>query len=172
MGMADAAKRAWTLVEALFVLVFLAITAVGSSLTIYWMFFDVAVPMRVLRAPNGAVLDRPVEARVHRGGTLKVERFYCIDRVMVGEVNRRIVDTVVYPYPRADAFTEVGCFRPRVHSVDIPSLLPNGRYTYRTSVTYRINPLRTEIVDLPEIPFEVVDEPVLRPPAAPAAKRR
>ena len=151
---------------------FLVFTAIGSGLTVYWLFFDNQAPMRVLRAPNGAVLDRAVEARVVRGGTLKVERFYCIDRVMVGEINRRIVDTVAYPYPRADAFTEVGCFRPRIHTVDIPSLLPNGRYTYKVNVTYRINPLRTEIVELPEIAFEVVDEPTSRVQHPAASKRR
>lgn len=168
MTLASALKRAWIVIEGAFVVTFLVLSVGGGALLAYWTFYDTAVPLRVLRGANGEVLDRALTPQVERGGQLKVLRHYCIDRVRIGQVNRTIIDTVVYAYPRADALTEVGCYQGQVHTVDIPSLLPDGKYSYKVTATYAINPVHTAIVELPEIVFEVVSDPK----GTPTVKRR
>lgn len=153
----------WLLLERGMLLIALVVSILGATSTFYWVFIDTAAPLRVVRSPTGAVLDRVINATVIAGGTLHIERNYCVDRQTVGKINRRIIDTVVFAYPSAESFTEVGCYERRVHTVDIPPLLPNGRYIYKVTATYDVNPLRTIVVELPEVAFEIVDPPLSTP---------
>lgn len=142
--------------------VLIAITAAGLwgllAVFAFWGYIDTKPPLKILPQTEESA-DHAVNPKVVRGGLLMISRNYCIATGRPGTINRQIIDTIVLTYPKADAPAELGCHEGRIHAVEVPMLIPNGSYVFSETVSYELNPITNREVKLPDITFEVVDEP-------------
>lgn len=127
---------------------FLLFAVPVSVIAIYWTLQD-PVPLVVKQIE----IKAPIQAVA--GGSIMVPREYCTDGKYDGIVNRFISDTIVYRLTDTPITKSKGCFE-RDFVVSVPSILPPGHYVYNSRIIYRINPLKTKIVELPPIPFTVI----------------
>lgn len=132
------------------------------SLLGWWTLIDTKAPLTVIHQVGEAAADKAVSPKVTRGGLLMISRSYCVANTRPGSVVRQIIDTIVLNYPKSDAPSEVGCYEGRTHAIEVPTMIPNGHYIFRERVLYDLNPLTQREVLLPDIKFEVVDEPSKR----------
>jgi len=125
--------------------------------TVYMAFFDTNNP-RVLES---AVVDGAgvAKAKFKAGEALFVHRHFCVDRVVLGDVDVEIMSksTGVFWYlgTRA-AGAKKGCSK-RTSLNMLPANLPPGVYVYRAKAQFAVNPLRSVVYELPEVEFEVVE---------------
>lgn len=128
----------------------LLVMAAALALAAYWQWLDqLGPPLEVMSSAT----DRPA---YHPGERMVITRHVCRTSAAPYVTHRAFVDGVVYALPDFPTVGfSLGCQDVSI-DVTIPETLPPGRYVYRMSTDFRINPLRTWRVDLPDIPVIVL----------------
>lgn len=121
---------------------------------VYWRFFD---EINVLEQEVGsvAVVDGGGEQRKDfaPGETMWVRRDYCINVAMSGHVSRLFLNHHVYLMPTVTIQFEPGCYQ-RAFGLLVPDL-PPGRYTFRESIEYDLNPLKVVTEQFEDVPITI-----------------
>lgn len=74
---------------------------------------------------------------------------YCLDEKIHGEVHQSWVGDVIYPVPVRSTIGETGCHG-RAIKMTVPHV-PPGKYAYRLTVKYKVNPFYSAETDYPLI---------------------
>lgn len=135
-----------------------AIATVGGALlvAVAWAIFFDTNNVRILSSEVRDVRGEP-KSLFAAGETIQIYRVVCVDKIAPGIVVSEIInlDTkVVYPMGSRPSGAFAGC-APRTISIRLPPNIAPGRYEYRVVTHYDVNPLRTVVVTLPAIFFEV-----------------
>lgn len=125
--------------------------AIGVAiLSTYWLVLTAESPVRSIGG------DYAVNPKVPPGGELLVSQNYCVDKPPVCTVGRRITNAKEQFLPSIEVPPQIGCFRNKITSIEIPGTTESGWHIYRSSVRCTVNPAITTTVQLPDIKFEVV----------------
>lgn len=138
------------------VLILLASTALCA----YWLWFD--NPVIVSNVRTHVVNTKPL----HPGDDLILERAFCQSREAIPESGVRTIENgYIYPLSNHHVSSEPGCYDARtfIAATIPPGILP-GEHHYKFELGYRVNPLKTVIVRLPDIAFTVVPAPIPKGP--------
>lgn len=127
-----------------------ALPALLMMVCVYLRYFDGEIPM--------TITDKNVVflGEVRAGSQLRIPRSMCIDDpTVLATVFRQMIDGVVYTLPSSHQSPVAnGCFT-RVYQVPVPKL-PPGKYTYKVTNIYHMNPLRELTLQLPDVKFTIV----------------
>jgi len=91
---------------------------------------------------------------VTSGQTFSVSRSFCLERDVEAVVRQEFRDGVIYYLPDYFTVFRKGCHNHLVQ-VKIPAALPAGKYYYRVTIEYQVNPLRKLAVRFPDIELSV-----------------
>jgi hypothetical protein len=75
----------------------------------------------------------------------------CFDRDVAYTVHRQFIDGLAYQLPDYATAADAGC-KMRSLVIEIPPGLPPGTYHYRVWAHMRVNPLREQRINYPELP--------------------
>lgn len=111
---------------------------------------------------EGWILDAQGERQsvFFPGDEMYVYRMVCVDRVSPGIVTSEIVgrsNPNVYPISARSTGAGTGCHARTIVST-LPTSIQPGDYEWRAVARYDVNPLRTLVVELPPLPFTVVEK--------------
>jgi len=87
-------------------------------------------------------------------GTIRVARSFCIDRDIAVAIRAEFRDGLIFQLPDLHASYRMGCHA-AVINLRLPASLPSGRYKYRMTMEYDINPMRRGRTGFPEIDLEL-----------------
>ena len=116
----------------------------------YWSFIQ----------PDIIKFNNPDSIQVDKTSYFPGERItytldYCKTRNLIGIVNRSLQDTYRITYTTVNSNIEVGCHVVKVNDLTIPDFIKGDGKTYHLSIMgqYKINPLRTQVVNLKTVDF-------------------
>lgn len=135
-------KAAWLLMAAAWLLL---------GLLGFWQFVQ-AVPFRMVGA--SAVIDD--DGVLGPGRPIRVERRFCVSRDLVLTAHRSVVSHLVYTLPPATVRVPRGCHATVFH-VELPPGFAPGNYVYHVVLEVPVNRLRTAWIELPDLPFRLMD---------------
>jgi len=142
----------WLIVQKIFAIVTVSITAMACAVIIYWQFIQ---PSQILSNVKGEVF---VSNNIIAGGIMRVNRSFCVhNNQYIGEVYRTFSNHMVYQLPNTSTNnidTNLGC-KEKQYIVDIPSVLPSGEYEYRVHISYKINPIKSVSYNLTPVKITV-----------------
>ena len=92
---------------------------------------------------------------VKPGGNLILKVDYCKWVDIPATVTRQLNDGVIIELPPAITNLPMGCYKNTIRYVPIPTGVPEGKYTYQTTLEYRISILRTVRTTTPSPEFHV-----------------
>ena len=132
---------------------FTAIGVVG-----YWLFIQPADILSNLQ--NTVIVNNSTTNIVEAGKIMVLSRTFCINsNKYIGTVSRTFTNHVVYQLPDTSTQTltrNLGC-SDKQYVIEVPSVLPSGKYEYNVYVYYKINPLRTVGYKLAPVTVTVVN---------------
>ena len=112
--------------------------------------------VRAIQRKDGTKV--PHTSRFSPGDIMWVSRARCVSRQSSAIVRREFVHVSgfpAYPLPSLVVHVPTGCslvFQPTI----IPTELPPGDYAYRVIAAVQVNPLRTTLLALPDVPITVL----------------
>jgi len=123
-------------------------------MAMYWLIWDTNSPVtQVTQTPAPSEL-----VTVERPDGISIERVVCLSRPVWGTVSASFVDGVIYHIPSFDVRFNAGCTS-YAGVLQVPHSLPAGAYHYRVSIDFKVNPLATAHVTLPDIAMDVHGAP-------------
>lgn len=84
-----------------------------------------------------------VSSVVKPGGNLILAVDYCKWMDVPAIVTRQLNDGVIIELPPAVTNLPVGCYKNTIRYIPLPTGIPEGKYTYQTTLEYQVNILRT-----------------------------
>jgi hypothetical protein len=143
------------IIETLFVTIFFFISTVATFTCLYWLFIQ---PDQIMNKMDTSVTTNSPINTFEVGKTMLLHRSYCLLTTKYsGKVDRSFTDHIVYQLPStttASNATGIGC-KERTYATEVPMGLPSGEYDYQVRITYEINPLKTVIVELPNVHIHI-----------------
>lgn len=135
------------LLDLAFIAIFLI--TIGIVIATYW----VVKPYKILEFHdgNGVLVNHVVKS----GGYLEIQQNRCKKLNFVSHIDREFIDSIVYQVPLSINDRPVGCYT-TPEFVYVPKALPLGRYTLRTTISFKPNPLQTVTYVLTTDEFEIV----------------
>ncbi len=106
----------------------------------------------VLNTPKFKVLT-PI---VKQGGVLQYVSDYCKYMKLSATTTRSFVNGIIYNVPSIDTNRPCGCFK-TTFQVDIPKELPVGKFYMHLIYKYKVNPIRTIVVEQNTEEFTVIE---------------
>jgi hypothetical protein len=114
----------------------------------YWEFW----PDNILTVQNAQELS--VDKTIYSpGDRITYTLNYCKTRNMPGILLRALVDGFRMTYEPKGGNLPVGCHTINVNDLEIPSFIPSGIYHLDMSAEYKINPLKSFIVNYRTVDF-------------------
>ena len=104
-----------------------------TLLLLGWMF----MPYNILEQ-DSMIVDPPV---VKAGNTLTYHFNYCKNLDIPATLSLQLIDTLVYNYHTVDSNVPKGC-GDFDRQIFIPDSIPPGTYFIRSTIKYKVNPLR------------------------------
>ena len=143
--------------------VFILLTTVALITSIYWLFLQDSTIMSEVDHTSNRILNAPMVngiSEVKAGSDIIVTRYYCLNQLGIeGKVNRKFTNHIIYNLPSGSTVgnqDKLGCFS-KLIQVSVPAGLPSDIYTYEVSISYKLNPLKEVIYNLPPIKLKVVN---------------
>lgn len=127
------------------------ITAIFLMLLVgFWMLY----PYKTLtfKTSKYPVLNRSVVS----GTSLSFISDYCKYIDLTATTSREFVDGVIYPVPETITNREKGC-KNVIVTVPVPQELPSGKFHLLIHYVYRVNPLRTIVVNHETEEFNIIN---------------
>lgn len=128
--------------------------AIASMLTstaafAYWLWLDDPA----IITEQAAVIENPSPIRA--GDTLLVRSRFCQSLEAIPESGvRQIRNAYVHDLADHTVISRPGCGG-RAYALPLPQQLMPGPHTFAFSLSYRVNPIKTKTIVLPEVPFMV-----------------
>jgi hypothetical protein len=118
------------------------------ALFIFWLVY----PYKVIDFKSVVVKSSYKQGDVF---SMKIE--YCKYMPLPTKMTRQFLNGVIYTLnDNVTANSPVGCKTNESRDIKIPSELPAGKYTYRQTMEYQVNPIRRIIVVFETDKFEVL----------------
>lgn len=145
------------LFEKIYIFTSFAFFCLILSLYAYWAVLQPDNVISDIRPPE--VLNK--EATVEVGQLLHVKRYFCINNHNIfgtALLHRAFSNHIVYSLPDINNYFKniSGCTY-RIASIEVPTVLPSGTYTYDVKVEYKLNPIRTILRDLPGVEVNIIN---------------
>lgn len=119
------------------IMALIILTCIGIIVFSYFLFLHKLNPITINSEPVHAVAI---------GDKLYFNFSYCRNTNVEAHVSRTFVDGLVYFVPEEQiAGTDKGCYTNN-RVIEIPKVLPNGKYYMVTKLTYQVNPLAVRTV--------------------------
>lgn len=138
------------------------------SKTFYFFSYLVILSAIVVMSVVGFWLFYPYKTTEFRDKIIKVENdtvkageeisysvSYCKYTDVTPEISKTFVDGIIYVAPGAVSTTKKGCGVNKIH-VTVPKNLPPGVYHLELSYRYKVNPVRTIIINTQTEKFTVI----------------
>jgi len=126
---------------------FILLTLIG-----YWLFYPDNIV--VVENPNQIKVDKQVYKHEEH---IKYTFSYCKSRPMFGLIARALTNDITITYTNIYSDLEAGCHSVTFGDLFIPEFAPPGKYHINISAEYKINPIRTFIVNLQTVEFMVIE---------------
>ncbi len=144
--------------EKVYALAFIGVCVSVVTMGVYWLYIQSDIILTNLG--DVAVVNNSASNIVEAGKPMVLTRSFCIiNNKYPGEVTRTFTNHTVFQLPDTTTFTldrGLGCHE-KNYIVDVPAVLPSDKYTYRVSISYKINPLKTVYYNLAPVELEVVN---------------
>lgn len=100
-----------------------------------------------------------MQEHYHSGDVFDIKIEYCKYTSKPAIVTRQFIGDYVYSLPELNsANANTGCGSVIAKDINIPEQLDPGKYMYKQTVTYKVNPLRSISVTF-EVPLDIVGGP-------------
>ena len=121
------------------------------GLVVYWLF----VPDNVVTVnnPQALVVDKIV---YKAGDRITYTLCYCKTRRIVGKVDRALVDGFRTIYEPIYSDLPTGCHTVKINELVIPSFTPTGTYHLDMTAEYKVNILKTYMINFRSVDFKVI----------------
>jgi hypothetical protein len=122
----------------------------STWLLVLYMAYLMLYPITISTVTNYKILND----KVKQGETITYEIDYCKYSDIQGQRDRAFINDIVYTITPDTTNVPTGCHK-AVNTINIPRELPPGVYKVRNTISYRINPFRTEQTSFTSNEFEV-----------------
>ena len=96
-----------------------------------------------------------VTSQVRGGEYLSMNQSLCKYSDVPAILNRQFVDGIIYQVPTTISNRQVGCSE-TVEYVYVPKALPPGKFHIITTISFKVNPIRTKVYTVTTGEFEVI----------------
>lgn len=143
------------LIEKIYAFLSLASCTIIVCLYAYWTILESA---DIITGMQPSVVEN-ANNTVNVGDLLRIKRYFCInnDNTDTAVLHRSFINHVIYTLPDIPNFKRGSGCQERVFAVEVPVVLPSGKYTYEAKIEYKLNPLRSVMFDLPSVEVNVVN---------------
>lgn len=131
----------------------LSLSTIALVVMVYWSFWPYKT---IVQSPKPFNLVGNDYA--DQGGTISYEYDYCKFTDVKATVSKQFVDGLIFQSEDVSTVLEEGCGH--VHrEIKIPKTLPAGKYKLKITATYKVNPIRSIIIDN-ETEWFYVNDPI------------
>jgi hypothetical protein len=130
--------------------IFITLIAFGMGVIFYWSF----APYTVITMNNQNSL--PVDKQIYNeGDRIYYTLDYCKYIDIPGALYRTITDGISVNYEDIQSNLEMGCHKIQRGDLTIPDFLPSGIYHIASTSEWKVNPIRTVIMNYRTVDFKI-----------------